>query len=280
MKRNAFIRIAVYSLLIVVLLSILFRGIAAKNLKRHTSPANTITVSDTSEQDGVLYKAENIQAIQVNWAAGNIRIGHGTQGYGIQVLESGNTAGNSMLVKQFSDRFEIDFSDEKGWKLRSQGKKDLTILLPEDWKLAELEINTAASDLTLEEMEIDSVTINLASGECLFQECALKSLNVNGASAKVSFTGTVDSVDLDGASLHADVTVRNAPMAIKLDGMSADLKLTLPDSCGFQLKRDSLSGKTSCDFETRTDDGCLIYGDGSCKIDIDGLSASVAILKG
>ena len=57
------------------------------------------------------------------------------------------------------------------------------------------------------------------------------------------------------------------------------MDLTLPEDCGFTVILDTLSGSCSTEQDTVKRDKKLIHGDGTCKIEVDGLSSSVHIRK-
>ena len=58
------------------------------------------------------------------------------------------------------------------------------------------------------------------------------------------------------------------------------LDLTLPEDTGFSVDLDGMSCDFSSEFETTLRNGRHTYGDGHCRIDMDGMSSDVIIRKG
>ena len=99
-------------------------------------------------------------------------------------------------------------------------------------------------------------------------------------SGNLDFNGSLDKLDFNGVSAQANLVLINQPKSIQLESVSGDLNLTLPEDCGFTLDKDSLSGRVSSELETTEKDGKIVHGDGSCKIEVEGVSSSVHIRKG
>ena len=108
-------------------------------------------------------------------------------------------------------------------------------------------------------------------------DCRIGSVDMESASGDLCFSGQLEELDFEGVSARADISVFNAPSRIEMESVSGDMTLTLPRDCGFQVKRDSISGTFQCDFETKKEDGCHVYGDGSCRIDVSGVSSRLTI---
>ena len=65
-----------------------------------------------------------------------------------------------------------------------------------------------------------------------------------------------------------------------METVSGDLNLTLPEDCGFTLEKDTVSGRFSSELPTTEQNGKIVYADGHCEIEVEGVSASVHIRKG
>ena len=99
-------------------------------------------------------------------------------------------------------------------------------------------------------------------------------------SGNLDFSGSLDKLEFNGVSAQANLVLSNRPKSINLESVSGDLNLTLPEGCGFTLEKDTVSGRFSSELETTEKNGKIIHGDGSCEIDVEGVSASVHIRKG
>lgn len=276
MKSSAITKIVLFAVLIVVLLAILFTGMAMKKFPFLT--ANKIDPSAYTATGNAAFPANTINRMQIDWVAGNIRFETADTDT-ITITEHTSDAKHPMVITQKDPLLIIqDREDNKKVSIQKSAViKDLTITVPTGWVCDSLEINTASTGIDLANMTVRNVDINSASSTCNFDNCEIGLLDVDTASGDVFLTGTLERLDMDGASASAVISVTNHPIEILVDGMSGKLDLTLPEDCGFTFTRESLSGSFKCDFDTRASGDSHIYGDGACKINLEGVSASAAI---
>lgn len=289
MKRNAVIRIILYSLVVLILGFILFINLFAFFPNRHTAPtersyAQSMPVSVTQPVDatvaddsGIHEEFLPVNRIEINWAAGSITLMPENIG-NFEITErvvSGNPKPMRTVVKD--GKLILDYSDEVGLSVKALGSKDLTVLVPMNWMGTKLKINAASASVDLQRLRIGDVEINTASGNCNSSECDFDKLEVNAASADVSFTGHLRDFECEGVSGNAYLTLDSAPQKISMESVSGQLYLNLPEGCGFTVERESLSGKFSCDVATNQLGGHHIYGDGTCRIELEGLSTALNI---
>lgn len=271
MKTNAIIRIILFSLAIIVLLTILGVGIAAK---RYMFTDSGTTVSSSGQAD-----AADIRSIHVDWAAGSITIRTADTGY-VTFTETGAEAAKPMVWKQTGSKLEIEYSEpEIGIHFGNASSKHLLIEVPMDWSLEELEIDCASADLDVDSLTIDTVDFDGASGYCRFQNCAVDTLDLDTASGNIQFIGTLNILECDAASADCDITLTNAPSRIDMDMASGDLTLALPEDCGFTATMDCLSGRIETEFDTTVSGGSYVWGDGSARISVSALSGDIHIRK-
>ena len=159
-------------------------------------------------------------------------------------------------------------------------KKNLYVCVPQDWDCKELEIDAASATVQVENLTIEELAFSTASGTHTFTNCQVEKLKMETVSGNLDFTGSLDKLDFNGVSAQANLVLINQPKSIQLESVSGDLNLTLPEDCGFTLDKDSLSGRGSSELETTEKDGKIVHGDGSCKIEVEGVSSSVHIRKG
>ena len=142
-----------------------------------------------------------------------------------------------------------------------------------------LELDTASTDLTVRDMIIREMEIDSASGTAKFENCTVSSLDVDTASGDVTFSGSLNELDFEAASASFTGVLENVPDKVKMDSMSGDLALTLPEDAGFTVSLDAMSSDFSSDFPTVKKNKSYVCGDGHCKIDVDAMSGDVSILK-
>ena len=224
-----------------------------------------------------------IREIKIEWISGSVTIEPGDV-QEITFLESGNgTDKYEMVWKQSGDELVIQYSKDSsiaGFGLHfGDGSKDLTVTVPRGWVCDSLELDTASTDLTVRDMIIREMEIDSASGTAKFENCTVSSLDVDTASGDVTFSGSLNELDFEAASASFTGVLENVPDQVKMDSMSGDLTLTLPEGAGFTVSLDAMSSDFSSDFPTVKKNKSYVCGDGHCKIDVDAMSGDVSILK-
>ena len=247
-------------------------------------PAECVA-QDTVSRTGSTGSAstEAIREIKIEWVSGSVSVEPGDV-QEITFLESGNgTDKYEMVWKQSGDELVIQYSKDSsiaGFGLHfGDGSKDLTVTVPRGWVCDSLELDTASTDLTVRDMIIREMEIDSASGTAKFENCTVSSLDVDTASGDVTFSGSLNELDFEAASASFTGVLENVPDKVKMDSMSGDLTLTLPEDAGFTVSLDAMSSDFSSDFPTVKKNKSYVCGDGHCKIDVDAMSGDVSILK-
>lgn len=287
MKRNAIVRIVLFSVTILVLLSILVAGLSLRAYRVHriTSSGAVDTMAPISSETGstVTVSPSGLREIEIDWAAGSVRI----QPADVTDIEISETKVSddkyAMRCKQSGSKLTIEYCEESlmyGIHINDSLEKDLTVLVPRDFALDALEVDAASAVLEVRDLTIREVDLDTASGECLFENCALEKLDLDTASGDLRITGTLNQLDCDAASASVYAVLENVPTRIKMNSMSGDLDLTLPKDAGFTAEIDGMSSDFSSDFATTIQNGRHVCGDGSCQIQMDAMSGNVIIRKG
>lgn len=278
MKRNAIVRIVLFSILALSLVGVLVGGIAFKG---YSAPG--IIVRSTTGAPVVSrnhFNAEEIDRLSIDWAAGKIVIVP-VEGSQIAVTEELLGEEDEMVLKLDGSTLYVEYSENAvSLNFGSTHKKNLYITVPQDWVCQELDIDAASATVQAELLTIQKVESSTASGNHTFRDCKVEKLKLETVSGNLDFTGTLDKLDFGGVSAQADVVLTNFPKSIDVETVSGDLNLTLPKECGFTLEKDSVSGHFSSELETRKENGKYVYGDGQCKIEVEGVSANITIRKG
>ena len=268
------IRILLYSLAIILLVTVLCVGIFS-----------TVGTSDVgTESSSGFAEASIVKEIHIEWASGTIVIqpGDTTEITFSETYSSANA--KPMSWKQVGEELTIQFSASTvnflGFGVNIDSGKDLIITVPRDWNCRELELDVASAMVEIKDMTIAELSFDGASGTCSMENCAVTELDIDTASGDVTFSGTLNTLDFDGASSSFTAVLSNTPDSLDMDAASGDLAITLPEDCGFTAEIDALSGDFVSDFPTITRNGCYIYGDGRCRITVDGMSGDVTVRKG
>lgn len=316
MKANAIIRIILWSIVIVFLLSTLGGALLYRTNRRWNSQEVTAsletaipepTIADdraedrsvsapneaasdadrptyTANADAKSFPADAVRKLNIEWAAGTITILADATANGIQITEvSGGSNRYETVYKQSGNTLTIAFSRESirtfGFTAGKSDHKDLTILVPHDWVCQELELDVADANLKLQDLTIREMDFDGASGTCEFEGCNVEYLDMDTASGDIHFSGTLGTLDLDAASASFYGKLSSTPNAIEMDSMSGSLELSLPEDTGFTVNMDGMHSQFYSDFQTTARDRSYVYGDGRCKISVDAMSGDVTILK-
>lgn len=287
MKRNAIIRIVLWSITLVILLGILCTGIyvpSALNRIRRASVRNT---EDFQEIDGngFTLDAASVRNVEIEWASGSIVIQPMDIGE-MYIAEKAQDHSSEPMVWNLQDgTLSIQYckNPDRVFVFGMDTElecKDLIIQVPRDWQCNSLEIEAASATLEVQDLTIRKMEFDGASGSCKFRNCTVDSLDLDTASGDVWFQGSLLRLECDAVSADITLELTNVPNTLDLDGVSGGLDVTLPAEAGFTVTMETLSGDFESDFDTTQRNGSYVSGNGRCRIDVDGMSGDVTILKG
>ena len=289
MKASAIIRIIAFSVAIILLSYILLGTFSMNyyfesgrlNSYEMAGPVPTEAAFDSMQLD---YPAQ-LQNIEIDWVAGSISI-HPSDSLSNIIVEefSPTDSQHNMVVKQSGQTLKIEFAEDPiKFDLFSNNKvvsKDLVIRVPKNWNCNNLEIDAAATDVNIQDLTIRELDFDGASGNLILDNCNIEDLDIDTASGDVEFIGTLENLDFDAASAKFCGEFYNCPRSLKMDSMSGDLELVLPEDSGFELNMDAMSGSFDTDFSVSKYDQTYICGESQCKIKVSAMSGDVSILKG
>lgn len=298
MKANAIIRIVIWSIvtlfLVGALVAFLFPWLIIDPLFYDDPPAETaIPVPLATEvspiqalpnEEEMTFPAE-VNEIEIDWVSGDIII-MAKDVDRITVSESDVSEERYALQYQVrGNKLEILFSEESlldgfGISLAGDLSKDLYIEVPKNWEGRSIEIDAASANVEVHNITVQEMDIDGADGTCDFQNCRISDLDIDAASGDIYYLGTLGSMDLDGASVSFTADLQNTPSRLDMDSMDGKLDIALPEDCGFTLTTDGISCQLTSDFNyLAKKNGSHVYGDGRCRIDVDGMNCDVTIRK-
>lgn len=284
MKRNAIIRIVIYSLLLLLLVGVavgMFGFRFAWDWTYRDRWEQTRTEQRPAAGD-MTFDPSEISRIQVEWALGDIIVCPGGANE-ITVCETGEQGAEPMVLTRKGDQLDIQFSRtgvNVGFGIRNPGAKDLIITVPQDWVCRELEFDVAKGLVKLQDLKITELDFDGAAVDFEIEGCTVGSMDVDTASGDVRFAGSLDNLDFDGASGNFKGVFQNVPRSLIMDGMSCKMDITLPEDAGFTATVEGLSGRFTSDYATTTVNGAHVYGNGGCRIQLEGMSGDLVIRKG
>lgn len=277
MKIKSIIRIVVWVLVIMMLLSVLnwFLRFDSRSDRGYSDRHVHRLAAGESSLSPMSFSPEEIQNLAISWVSGDITI---VPADVKEITVQEGSSSHPMTTWFEGSTLVIEFTEKLGSLFNFDiGSKDLTITVPKNWELDSLSIDAASSSLLVQDLKIESVNVETASGECRFENCQVDSMDVSSASGSIYFTGTLEDLECSCASADLDIQVQNVPKEISVSSMSGDLNLTLPENAGFTAELSGLSNSFHSDFPAVFEDGTYRYGDGKCEIEMDGMSSGLYI---
>lgn len=302
MKRNAIIRIVLYSLALVVLLGILGGSLGFRLLSLdgiHLDGARIVTegsaegvsaplgdaLPQVSEGETVstVIDTADLREIDIDWAAGTITVISDELATQITVMEP-KLANEKYQMRCFvkEKTLHIEYCLPSIGIHETDIAKDLMVIIPADWQCEELSIDSAAASINVQDLSLLEMEVNAASGVCNFTNCNINRLDVETASGDVTFDGVLNHLDVEAVSANCHLILSDhVPVNIEMESMSGDLILELPEDAGFALQMDALSGEFNTDFDVEVKNGKYrAYGKTQeCMINLSALSGDVTVCK-
>lgn len=289
MKRNAIARIIIWSLVAVLLTSLLVVGISS-------SPSSFFTGDWSSGIIGVTYKnsalynvgggtvTDEFHSIKVNWTNGKINIeaydGEDTVISETEVAEKENklrwrVEDGVLKIQQMAAGMRFG--------LKQTPKKTLTVKIPSNVAegLKAVTSDSVSAEVTITGISAsDKIEIDTVSGGANLKNIKTEKLDIDTVSGSIKAAG--EFTELESDSVSGDVTVSSATPLKKLDcdSTSGNIRLTIPKNSGFTLKADTVSGDISCGLPTVSESkNRRVCGDGSADFETDTVSGDLIIMS-
>ena len=286
MKRNAIARIIIWSLVAVLLTSLLVVGIS--------SSPSFFTGDWSLGGIGVTYKnsalynvgggtvTDEFHSIKVNWTNGKINIesydGEDTVISETEVAEKENklrwrVEDGVLKIQQMAAGMRFG--------LKKTPKKTLTVKIPSSAaeKLKSVNTDSVSAEVNIIGVAAsDKIEIDTVSGGADLKNIRTEKLDIDTVSGSIKAAG--EFTELESDSVSGDVTVSSATPLKKLDcdSTSGNIRLTIPKNSGFTLKADTVSGDISCGLPTVSESkNRRVCGDGSADFETDTVSGDLII---
>lgn len=287
MKRNVIARIIIWSLVAVLLTSLLVVGISS-------SPSSFFSGDWSLGGIGVTYKnsalynvgggtvTDEFQSIKVNWTNGKINIeaydGEDTVISETEVAEKENklrwrVEDGVLKIQQMAAGMRFG--------LKQTPKKTLTVKIPSNVAegLKAVTSDSVSAEVTITGISAsDKIEIDTVSGGANLKNIKTEKLDIDTVSGSIKAAG--EFTELESDSVSGDVTVSSATPLKKLDcdSTSGNIRLTIPKNSGFTLKADTVSGDISCGLPTVSESkNRRVCGDGSADFETDTVSGDLII---
>lgn len=292
MKKSAIVRIILFGLLFLILLGFLLAGLAINGFLKYKSAETrweaSYSASTTKPEQShtPANTAGSVSKIGIKWVSGNIFIQSGDVDQITYQETEVSDPKYKMIVNTSGDGLEIQYCSEvRGFTVFSFGTtieitKDLIITVPRDTVLKEIDIESASTNVTIQDVTIQEIELKTASGKCKITGCRVGELDIETASGDIDFYGELNKLEFDAASAKFTGVLTNTPKSILVDSMSGDLDVTLPADSGFTVTMTAISGDFTSDFSTTVSNGAYVCGNGTCQIQYNGMYGDIIIRKG
>lgn len=287
MKRNAIARIIIWSLVAVLLTSLLVVGISS-------SPSSFFSGDWSLGGIGVTYKnsalynvgggtvTDEFQSIKVNWTNGKINI-EAYDGKDTVISETEVAEKENKLRWRVEDGVLKIQQMAAGMRfgLKQTPKKTLTVKIPSNVAegLKAVTSDSVSAEVTITGISAsDKIEIDTVSGGANLKNIKTEKLDIDTVSGSIKAAG--EFTELESDSVSGDVTVSSATPLKKLDcdSTSGNIRLTIPKNSGFTLKADTVSGDISCGLPTVSESkNRRVCGDGSADFETDTVSGDLII---
>lgn len=158
--------------------------------------------------------------------------------------------------------------------------KDLTLYLPEQLALAEMEIDVVSAGVILEGVSADQMTLETVSGGITADlPGAVAALEIDTVSGSANISAAqVATFVADSVSGAVSLSTTAAPETLKVETVSGGVDLYLPEQAGFTLRFDTVSGKLETALAGKSDGNQIVFGDGSGTYLVDTTSGNLTIM--
>ncbi|MEA4915262.1 MAG: DUF4097 family beta strand repeat-containing protein [Christensenella sp.] len=265
---------------------------------------NEVVVSDKANVD-----ATNIKKIKIDWVAGsvNLRIGTGNE---IVFSESSyrsltdrqkmryTVSDNGVLEIRFCDDLDNIFN----WFSvdANMPAKTLTMEVPASLigQLSDLDIETVSSNIDLSgvygtetdlstvsgeircaDIATQAIDLSTTSGEVVCENATAKDLSISNVSGSIRAEGEFAKADAETVSGEVRLSFANIPDKIKVNSVSGNIVVALPEGANFTAKLDTVSGSISCAFAGTLGSDLVVVGVGGAGYNFSTVSGNLAIEK-
>lgn len=245
--------------------------------------------------------SERIEGLSIQWPSGGVKIATHEKDT-VSFSETASvTLDEDTSLYYCLDEGELTIQYARsGAKLPVNMNKELTVYLPQDLELEDLELKLVSAIGEVEGVSVQELEVGSVSGDVYLQECQVESGRAHTVSGRVdaqlvgdvqtlemgSVSGAlkveavnVEEFDADTTSGDVELRVDEAPEYVDVGTVSGRVELDLPENDGFTLKVKTTSGSVKSDFETKADGKNYTYGNGEREYDVSTTSGNIFIGK-
>lgn len=282
-KKGAVFQIVWWSCLALTLSALLILGISKR--ADIGSLIGSISKDALHEVYSADVNADEVQSVEVNWHAGNVRIRpsdddrvHLTQRsyYNVRALACDVSDGRLAIEENAADSFFIFFgtrSSDLELTLPSKQYREFTLKMTSGHTdvsgvaASSMELEVTSGRLQADTLQADAIRAKITSGNMDVGQAQAGSLSVDATSGDTTFKGSFTSVSGRTTSGSVAVETDVVPESLDAEMSSGKVSVTMPDNDGFLLNCKKSSGSVRSDFDLMESinqgNGRYTYGSGS-----------------
>ena len=260
---------------------------------------------------------EQVKNLDVNWTSGNVAIAyHGDQT--VEIAETANRALNEDQKLRWwldGETLRIQYA-KSGLRMDMNLDKKLTVTLPEEISMDEVQISVTSADVSVPDLKADRLQFSATSGDAVIQAEAgtvdasqtsgnlkmillgdVREVRMNSTSGsilleaekakKIKAGSTSGSVEINcGENDETDISSTSGAVRanlrkigrVKIGTTSGTVTAGLPELPGLTAKISTTSGQVATEMAMQKDGNTYRCGDGSGQVEIGTTSGSVKVL--
>lgn len=223
--------------------------------------------------------ADNVENLEIGWLRGKVKVKYHASDKVVfsEASDSGITDKTAMRHWLEGSTLHLQFC-ESGKDL-PKIEKTLTLWLPENKMLGEVDIGTVSADVNAEGLKAANIEIETVSGDVALNGVSTSGeLELDNVSGSINVTAdSLGKFEINSTSGNVSLSAAQAPAEGEVNSVSGDVKLFLPADANFTVDLDSVSGSFSCDIPAKQDDRKYIFGSGNSLYRIKTTSGDVII---
>lgn len=311
MKKVLRVRIIAWSIVSVIILSILVSGVSWVMLRGTDSDTNMgifkfgfidrflINSEDLGDYSSgnTEFPAEDIKSLDINWDAGEVVFAK-SPNENIIISEKNGSSDNRMKWKLENGRLIVRSGTVKfGFFFSAHNSKQLVVNIPEKIRLDSISINTASASITADCLSASDINITTNSGGIQVDGLDAKNSHVENVSGSTVLNcmdinelhteNVSGSTEISGGCRKLHMESVSGGMAFELsentetvdtETVSGETKIALTDvNKGFTVDYESVSGafltKLNGDYKGKT----FVYGDGNADVSCESVSGDIIL---
>ncbi|MCL2539737.1 MAG: DUF4097 domain-containing protein [Oscillospiraceae bacterium] len=308
MRTSAVIRIILWTIVAIILVSILAAGLFGRALNffggiRVPNLAGSYRAYEDSRFEAAekaSVKAAGVSSVDIDWRSGAVEISL-YDGEEIKFSESSYAD----ITSDYRMRFAVEDSVLKIRFARSGVRfvntfinrgKTLTLQLPRDMVFDRFSVDAISATVSINGLNAKDCVVDTVSGQISIFGAELKTLKTNSVSGRVDLddvyadqlvadtisgrleaNGSFQSVSANSVSGSVNIDSAKMPERVAVDTVSGSLTLRIPENDGFEVNYSKVSGSFSCDFEVRQTNRTATHKGGGAKISLNTVSGSIRI---